>query len=153
MLYRKKPPNAARWNGLGGRIEAGETPLESIKREMMEEAAIDLDLAQELRFAGLVTWAPGVDPTRPSGGMYTFLARLPPDFPLWPDRSMNEGLLSWKALAWVCDSANQTVVSNIPHFLPLMLEETQPREYRCAYKESVLQAMTVHEMPFDLGMF
>lgn len=32
MLYRHWPPNAGRWNGLGGKISAGETPLECVRR-------------------------------------------------------------------------------------------------------------------------
>src|SRR5947209_6694962 len=112
MLYRRNPPNAGRWNGLGGKIEAGETPLKNIQREIMEEAEIDLHQAQELRFAGLVIWSFLNDHTRASCGMYAFLARLAPDFSIWPDRSTAEGLLSWKALDWVCDLDNPTVVSN-----------------------------------------
>ncbi len=37
MLYRSKPPNAQRWNGLGGRIEEGETPLVCVQREIFLE--------------------------------------------------------------------------------------------------------------------
>lgn len=31
MLYRKKAPNKNFWNGLGGKIEVGETPLTKMK--------------------------------------------------------------------------------------------------------------------------
>ena len=147
MLYRNKPPNAFRWNGLGGRIEAGETPLACVQREIMEEAGIDLTRAQELRFGGLVTWALGDDPTRPSTGMYTFLAQLPPDFPVEPDRLMDEGLLSWKELDWVCARRNCAVVSNIPRFLPLMLADPIPREYHCEYRWHSLRNVIVQAMP------
>ncbi|HEX7734867.1 MAG TPA: NUDIX domain-containing protein [Ktedonobacteraceae bacterium] len=147
MLYRKNPPNAARWNGLGGRIEDGETPLESVQREIKEEAGIDLAGTGELSFTGLVTWDVGKDPTRPSSGMYTYLARLEPDFPTWPDRPMNEGLLSWKPLDWVCDPSNPAVVSNIPRFLPLMLADPAPREYYCVYRWGKLREVIVQAMP------
>lgn len=40
MLHRAFPPNAQLWNGLGGSIESGETPLRSVQREMQEEAGI-----------------------------------------------------------------------------------------------------------------
>jgi 8-oxo-dGTP pyrophosphatase MutT (NUDIX family) len=56
MLSRTHPPNAGLWNGLGGKLEADETPVENIYREVMEEAALDLHQAQQVRFAGLVTW-------------------------------------------------------------------------------------------------
>ncbi len=55
LLFRQRPPNAQHWNGLGGKIHAGETPLACIQREVMEEAGIDLQLASELRYAGIVT--------------------------------------------------------------------------------------------------
>jgi len=42
MLYRSNPPTAGLWDGLGGKIETGETPLSSIQREVIEEATIDL---------------------------------------------------------------------------------------------------------------
>jgi 8-oxo-dGTP diphosphatase len=147
MLYRSKPPNAAHWNGLGGKIKNGETPLACVRREVMEEAEIDLTQALDLRFAGLVTWVLDDDSTQPSSGMYTFLAHLTPDFPLWPDRPMDEGLLSWKALEWVCDPNNLAVVSNIPRFLPLMLADLHPQEYCCSYRRGVLQDMIVRAMP------
>lgn len=147
MLYRSTPPNASRWNGLGGKIEQGETPLANIHREMLEEAEIDLREAQELRFAGLVTWTSGADPTRPSRGMYAFLAHLAPNFPTWPDRATPEGLLSWKPLAWVCDPRNPAVVSNIPHFLPKMLATAAAQEYACRYQGESLQEMVCCALP------
>ena len=41
MVYRNKKPNdihEGKWNGLGGKVEAGETPEMCIKREVHEEA-------------------------------------------------------------------------------------------------------------------
>jgi len=43
MLHRNKKPNdmhAGKWNGLGGKFEAGESPEMCIKREVQEEAGI-----------------------------------------------------------------------------------------------------------------
>jgi 8-oxo-dGTP diphosphatase len=43
MLYRNKKPNdihAGKWNGLGGKFEAGETPEMCIRREVREEAGL-----------------------------------------------------------------------------------------------------------------
>lgn len=147
MLYRSKPPNAHHWNGLGGKIEAGETPLESVRREILEEAEIDLDQAQDLRYAGLVTWADGNDLAPISGGMYTFLASFAADFVIWPDRHTPEGLLSWKPLDWVCQASNPDVVSNISLFLPRMLNIQRPQEYRCYYQKSLLQKMITRPLP------
>ncbi len=150
MVYRSNPPNAGRWNGLGGKIEAGETPLINIHREMMEEAEIDLHQAQEVHFAGLVTWTVLNAHMSSKRGMYVFLARLAPDFPIWSDRPTAEGLLSWKALDWVCDQSNLLVVDNIPHFLPAMLTDPKPQEYCGSYQEGILQALATGTLPADL---
>ncbi len=43
MVHRNKKPNdihAGKWNGLGGKFEAGETPEECIRREVKEEAGL-----------------------------------------------------------------------------------------------------------------
>ena len=40
MLHRRKPPNQGLWNGVGGKIEAGETPLEGCLREVLEETGL-----------------------------------------------------------------------------------------------------------------
>ncbi|GCE12450.1 hypothetical protein KTT_23090 [Tengunoibacter tsumagoiensis] len=109
---------------------------------------MDVSQAQELRFAGLVTWTI-LDANAPpvSGGMYTFLAHLDPDAQIWPDRITPEGLLSWKKLSWVCDRSNPAVVDNIPHFLPLMLTQFTPQEYCCSYQDGVLRAFDARALP------
>jgi len=37
MLHRRRPPNQGLWNRVGGRIEAGESPLTACLREVREE--------------------------------------------------------------------------------------------------------------------
>ncbi len=37
MLHRQKPPNLGFWNGVGGRLEQGETPRACMLREVREE--------------------------------------------------------------------------------------------------------------------
>ena len=44
MLYRnkkKQDPNAGKWIGVGGKLEAGETPEECVVREVREETGYD----------------------------------------------------------------------------------------------------------------
>lgn len=139
MLFRNSLPNQYLWNGLGGKLEANESPREGIYREVLEEAGIDLNHAEYLRFSGLVTWANGVDPTSPSRGMYAFVTKLPESFETWSDEiDTPEGLLAWKEIAWVCDKSNSKVVSNIPYFLPPMLAEDEPQEYFCDFEANGL---------------
>ena len=138
MLYRYRPPNQGRWNGLGGKIAPDETPRESVIREIKEEAGLDLHKAQSVRFTGIVTWEKngGSDPTRDSQGMYAFVAELSATQRIWQeDRIIAEGQLSWKTVEWVCTPNNPVVVSNIPYFLPPMLSETAlPAEYFCEFQ-------------------
>ena len=54
MLYRnRKPedPNEGKWLGIGGKVEAGETPLEANVREVREETGISLN-PEDCRFHG-----------------------------------------------------------------------------------------------------
>ena len=45
MVYRNKKPNdmhEGKWNGLGGKFEAGETPEECVIRELFEESGLSI---------------------------------------------------------------------------------------------------------------
>ena len=144
MLRRLRPPNAGLWNGLGGKISPGETPLDCVRREVLEESGIDLRSPGDLRFAGVVRWDAGVDPTGPSTGMHAFVAELPDGRSVREDeRKVTEGTLSWKPVGWACDPENDDVVSNIPHFLPHLLNGTEPMEYRCEYVGGRLRNLMV----------
>ncbi|HEY7347838.1 MAG TPA: 8-oxo-dGTP diphosphatase [Ktedonobacterales bacterium] len=148
MLYRNRPPNQGLWNGLGGKIQPNETPFACVQREMLEEAGIDLSRSLTCRFAGIVTWPNGTDPTGPSKGMYAFLAELSPGAETWEREWVTpEGRLCWKPLAWVCDPQNTAVVENIPHFLPQMFSQRRPQEYYCDYRAGLLIGVSVRLLP------
>lgn len=54
MVFRDKKPNdihEGKWNGLGGKFEAGETPEECVRREVREEAGL---IIQNPRLHGLL---------------------------------------------------------------------------------------------------
>lgn len=56
MLYRNKKPNdmhEGKWNGLGGKIESGETPEECAMREIYEESGLRV---KNLKFKGILTF-------------------------------------------------------------------------------------------------
>jgi 8-oxo-dGTP diphosphatase len=142
MLLRNRPPNVGLWNGLGGKILPGETPLDCVRREVLEEADIDLPTGA-LRFAGVVRWAAGVDPTGPSTGMYAFVAEVSEGSARRAGRVIPEGLLAWKPLGWACDPANEVVVSNVPRFLPGLLGGGKPKEYVCEYAGGDLVGVSV----------
>ena len=56
MLYRNKKENdinEGKWVGVGGKIEEGESPFESIKREIKEETGL---IANKIELRGLLTF-------------------------------------------------------------------------------------------------
>lgn len=69
MIHRVKKANdmhAGKWNGLGGKLEPGETPEECAIREVREEAGLSI---QNPRLRGLITF-PGFSNDE---DWYTFL--------------------------------------------------------------------------------
>jgi 8-oxo-dGTP diphosphatase len=66
--------------------------------------------------------------------MHVFVAEVEDDDVPRQLRPTPEGLLAWKPLEWVCDPDNDSVVGNIPHFLPTMLDSESPMRYRCEYE-------------------
>lgn len=150
MVFRKKEPNKDLWNGLGGKIERNETPSESVKREMLEEAGIDLNQALDFYCAGIVTWKPNLaeDLTL---GMYSYIAVMPNDLNLASEYKMTEeGKLEWKKTEWVCDKKNLAVVNNIPYFLPPMLEKVSPSDYHFEFENELTKHFSRHELPDNI---
>lgn len=140
MLNRQFAPNLGLWNGVGGRLEPGESPLQGIIREVAEETGIRLVTA---RYAGVVTWGDRFDHVR--GGMYAFLAEVPEPVPPGPLET-REGILAWKELSWLLDRENEGVVSNIPRFLPVMLQESTPYRHHCIYRHGMLKVCIRHAL-------
>jgi 8-oxo-dGTP diphosphatase len=114
LLNRDKNPNMGLWNGVGGKIETDESPIEGILRETWEETGL---LLKEVTYAGNVVWKS----QHGESGMYVFIADLPETMNIDTPIKVEEGILDWKKIDWILDSNNNGVVSNIHHFLPKML--------------------------------
>ncbi|MFC6335066.1 NUDIX domain-containing protein [Paenibacillus septentrionalis] len=118
LLNRLKSPNMGLWNGIGGKLEANETPLQSIVREIKEETGLQVN-EQDIEPAGIVRWES--EPPSFSSGMYLYRCSLS-DKAVQTPAVVDEGLLMWKPLDWVLNEDNLGVVDNIQHFLPFLLQ-------------------------------
>lgn len=145
MLHRKFQPNQNLWNGIGGKIDSGETPDEGIAREVMEEAHLDVNKAKSIKFVGIVTWAVVQDESNNHKGMYAYIIEF--SNPVgWKNKNTEEGLLEWKSYDWVINKDNQEVVDNLPYLLPLMLEAAEPIRYHCHYIDGNLEEVSRHPL-------
>ncbi|MDZ5472741.1 8-oxo-dGTP diphosphatase [Bacillus sp. 31A1R] len=119
MLYRNKNPNKDKWNGVGGKIEKGESPYESCLREIGEETGL---IIRNLKEREVVTW-------NNEGGLYVFTAEYDEGLFI----NCDEGELDWKEYQWVKQSND--VVSNIPYFLDEIFSELNPMEHSFQYDD------------------
>lgn len=93
FVRRFKPPYIGKWNFLGGKIQSGESPLESACRELSEEAGINRS-HKNMVFCGLAIWPTSVKAQ--FLGMYLFRARYGSKSNNFSQMSINgEGLYSW----------------------------------------------------------
>ncbi len=126
------------WNGVGGKIEKNETPVESCLREVREETGIQL---KDVQFGGVLSW---VGHEIGDGGVYLFTAVAPgPDF-----ANCSEGILKWHSKDWVFSSPE--VVSNIHVFGPHILNGAAPQHYHFEYKGTDILHHRIDPLPADL---
>lgn len=140
MINRNKSPWMGCWNGLGGKIENNENPIQSIKRELFEEANID-ESFYNLKFKGIVTWNEeefGFD-----GGLYLFIAELIKDINYSYPRKTREGILDFKDIEWVISEENYGMSHNIKYFLPTALNSDILKEYNCYFENKILKKVDV----------
>ncbi len=133
MLNRNKSPNKGLWNGVGGKLEPGESPEQSVIREVQEETGYCITSP---RYGGIVRWE--VD-GKEVGGMHVFFVYLTEQNGYPTPVKMDEGILDWKELSWVVDEDNQGAVSNIRYFLPEMLGNEDPCDFLCIYRDGRLE--------------
>ena len=145
LLNRNAPPWMGMWNGIGGKIEPGETPYRSVLREIAEETGLRLETVVE---KGVVTWT--VD-GEPRGGMYAFVAELPETFEYPTPVPTEEGILDWKSIDWILHPKNDGVAHNIPYFLNKMFNEQQNYNHHCVFANGKLLA--VHSIPLTEDVF
>ena len=89
MLHRTKKENDAnkdKWIGIGGKLEAGESPFDCARREVKEETGLTVN---ELRYRGIVTF---VSDEYPTEYMHLFHTKC---FEGELKEACDEGVLEW----------------------------------------------------------
>lgn len=140
MLHRRNPPNQELWNGVGGRLEPGESARECVLREVYEETGYRLT---EVNFRGLLTWE-GFE--TPAGGLYIFTAQAPDGEP----GACPEGELEWKPREWVLSAPE--VVSNIGVFGPQVFGDAAPQQYHFCYQDGQIIQHEIKALPDRLSL-
>ena len=128
---RSDDQHLGKWNGLGGKVEDHEDIAASVRRELMEEAGIEV-AAMSLR--GTVSW-PGFGPNGEDWFGFVFLVTSWVGEPL---RSNPEGDLHWidveRLLRACSDDERKRSTADLPmwegdrHFLP-MIFDADPRAF------------------------
>ncbi|MDR4969257.1 MAG: 8-oxo-dGTP diphosphatase [Acholeplasmataceae bacterium] len=142
MLNREKNPWKGCWNGLGGKVDAHESMIDCIQREIMEETSIDLSVSQ-FQDKGVLTWntfdALGQ-------GLHIYLIEVADDFIYPTPKVVSEGILDWKKIEWLSDTENYGVAHNIPYFLPTVIHDQNRYHYHCTFNERILISVTKERM-------
>ncbi|WP_156288692.1 NUDIX hydrolase [Oceanobacillus salinisoli] len=128
LLNREKSSWMGRWNGVGGKLEANETPTMCIQREIKEETGI---VIHDAAYKGMVTWE--VDSSH-VGGMYAYIAEVPEDYTYHTPIKTDEGILDWKKIDWVLHPKNEGI-ANLKYYLTKMLEDDRMYEHRFVYQQ------------------
>ncbi len=128
LLNRNFAPWLGRWNGVGGKLEANETPRDAMIREIREETGIE---GYGLEYKGMITWN---DDDASFGGMYLYVAEVEGSFDYATPLETDEGILHWRPIDWIMDANNGGVVSNIRRFLEAALQEPHCYEHHCYYR-------------------
>ncbi|MBY0472042.1 8-oxo-dGTP diphosphatase [bacterium] len=103
MIHRNDPGRAStdfhsgKWNGLGGKLEADESPLECARREFFEEAGLQLPL-EDFKPLGVIQFPLFKPKKNEDWVVFLFsveLKNLDPPFKNNPWKNSDEGELSW----------------------------------------------------------
>jgi 8-oxo-dGTP diphosphatase len=123
LVHRNARPtdgHLGKYNGLGGKLEENESVVEGVRRELMEEAGIELT---SFTLRGTVNW-PGFDPDGQGWIGFIFLVD---GWTGTPPPSNEEGTLEWVPV-------ERLVAADLPmwdgdrYFLPLVFDD-DPRPF------------------------
>jgi 8-oxo-dGTP diphosphatase len=142
MVHRDRrsgDPHHGKYNGLGGKLEAGEDVVAGMRREIREEAGLE---CESLQLRGTVSW-PGFGKAGEDWFGFIFLIDRWHGHPLTANA---EGTLSWVAL---------DALSTLPlwegdcHFLPLVFDQTVGQFHGVMpYRNGKLVSWSCTNLPF-----
>lgn len=111
-VSRSSDEQLGKYNGLGGKVEPGEDVVAAIRRELKEEADIDV---VDLELRGTVSW-PGFN-GRDVFGFVFLVTAFDGDIPA----ENEEGTLAWHDVATMMDLP---MWDGDRHFLPLVFDQS-----------------------------
>ena len=118
LIHRNRRPGDAhlgKYNGLGGKLDAGEDVVACMRREIREEAGLECD---ELKLRGTISW-PGFGKHGEDWFGFIFLIDVWTGTPL---EENPEGTLTWNAVA---DILTLPLWEGDRHFLPLVFADSE----------------------------
>lgn len=136
MINRNKTPWMGMWNGLGGKIKEGETPLQSIQREIQEELGVHISFHNILE-RGILTWNTFEADGQGIHLFYVELDQLDCAFPI----QMDEGIIDLKHIDWITHLNNKGVAPNIKYFLPQLI--SSKIHVHCHFENEQLEEVVV----------
>lgn len=126
LLRRIKQPNLGKWSPPGGKLEAGETPLECAKRELLEETGI---VADNLVLRAMVT-----DVAPQPWLMFVYAIKLDSEKERPPILPCPEGELAWLDLK---DVPNLDTAQSDKIFYPEIISfDSIVHEFKFLYNEN-----------------
>ncbi|RCK55916.1 8-oxo-dGTP diphosphatase [Candida viswanathii] len=145
LLNRNKAPWMGMYNGVGGKLHSGESPLECMVREANEETGLNLP---DFKSRGVMRWEVNYSDKlksqqqQPSlGGLYLFTADISLEqyenyrTPLVYN---DEGILDWKDWDWVVHPDNYGVVGNIKIILQHLFDSKEEDLFTVKYNDGNL---------------
>lgn len=139
FLNRQKAPWMGRWNGVGGKLDADETPYDCIVRETFEETGLRLPQYED---RGIMRWfRDGND----KGGVHIFTAEVLKEVMeqyQTPRCHCHEGILDWKAMDWLLHEENSGVVDNVKIMLKDLFSAGPQSLWVSSYEGSKLASCT-----------
>ncbi len=132
LLNRENPRWMGRWNGIGGKIEQGETPDTCVLREVYEETGIKLT---NVIYKGTINT---IIDNEKADEIYAFISEISKEIKFKTPIKSSEGILDWKELSWILHPQNTGVAEDIAYFFPTMLLKDEVYEHQCIFNKNSL---------------